>query len=148
MVVARLYEQFRCLLKMDNGFSKYLFSNMGVEQRCPLLPTLFYLCMDKVEEIINKTTKQEWLDGSELMWDLTFILVYTNDVELFSYNVDVMQHKVYWEHQINGLIFHVHKTKIMAIKAIQLINCSTKYKGKPIMWCNVSNILVLCPIHK
>ena len=32
VVVARLYEQVECQLKMDSGFSKHFLSNMGVSK--------------------------------------------------------------------------------------------------------------------
>ena len=35
----------------------------GVKQGCPLAPTLFAMCIDKWEEIVNKVAKEEWLDG-------------------------------------------------------------------------------------
>ena len=38
-IVAWLYEQARCQLGMDSGFSKYFLSNMGVKQD----PTLYGL---------------------------------------------------------------------------------------------------------
>ena len=52
VVVARLYEQVKCQLKMDSRFSKHFLSNvMGVKQGCPLSPTLFGLCIDKLEVV-------------------------------------------------------------------------------------------------
>ena len=62
-VVARPYEQVKCQLKMDSGFSKYFLSNMGVKQGCPLSPTLFGLCIDKLEEVVNKVAREEGLNA-------------------------------------------------------------------------------------
>ena len=59
VVVARLYEQVKCELKMDDGFSKYFLSYMGAKQRCPLSPTLFGLCIDKLEEVMNKLQEKK-----------------------------------------------------------------------------------------
>ena len=57
--VARFYEQVRCQLKMDSGFSTYFLRNMWVKQGCPLSPAHFGLGIDKLEEIVNKDAKEE-----------------------------------------------------------------------------------------
>ena len=62
VVVACLYEQFKRQLKMDSGFSKHFLNNMGVKQGCPLSPTLFSLCIDKLE-VVNKVTREEGLNA-------------------------------------------------------------------------------------
>ena len=58
-VVTCLHEQVKCQLKMDSGFSKNFLSNMGVKQGCPLSPTLFGLCIDKLEEVVNKVAREK-----------------------------------------------------------------------------------------
>ena len=63
VVIARLYEHVKCQLKMDSGFSKHFLSNMGVKQGCPLSPTLFSLCIDKLEEMVNKVAREEGLNA-------------------------------------------------------------------------------------
>ena len=45
--------------------------------------SLFGLCIDKLEEIVNTIVKEEGLDGPNLVQDLIFILPYVNDVVLF-----------------------------------------------------------------
>ena len=49
VVIAWLYEKFRCQLKNENGFLWHFLSNMGVKQGCPLSSTLFGLCIDKLK---------------------------------------------------------------------------------------------------
>ena len=51
VAIAQLYEQVRCQLKIENGFLEHFLSNMGVKQGCLLSPTLFGLCIDKLEEV-------------------------------------------------------------------------------------------------
>ena len=99
---------------MDNGFSKYFLSNMGVKQEHPLSPTLFGLCIDELEERKNKVVKKEGLGGPKLMHELIFILMYAEDVALFSYNLDDMQHLLDVLDtfcQISGLTINVDKNK-------------------------------------
>ena len=66
VAIARLYEQVRCRLKTDNDFSEHFFSNMGVNQGCPLSP-IFGLCIDKLEEVVNRVAIEEGLDAPKLM---------------------------------------------------------------------------------
>ena len=68
-VVIESYEQVMCELKMDIGFSKYFLSNMGTKKWCPLPPTLFGLCIDKLNKIVNKGAKQEGLDALNVIRD-------------------------------------------------------------------------------
>ena len=76
---------------MDSGFSRQFLSNMGVKQRCPLSPTLFGLCIDKLEEVVNKAAREEGLNGPNLMRHVILLLLYAVDVVLFTYDVDTMQ---------------------------------------------------------
>ena len=48
-----------CRLKGSTGLSQAFESNMGVKQGCPLSPTLFGLCIDKLKEVLLKATLEE-----------------------------------------------------------------------------------------
>ena len=65
--VTQLYEQARCQRKMDSGFSKYLFNNVGIKRWCHI----FCLCIDKLEETKNSSMKEEkkkdWMVGNSYM---------------------------------------------------------------------------------
>jgi hypothetical protein len=134
--IARLYEEVRCQLKIDYGFSDYFLSNMGVKQGCPLSPTLFGLCIDKLEKLINKVAKEEKLDGPKLMHQFILLLLYADDVVLFSYEIESMQRllgvlETFCE--CSGLTVNVEKTKMMVVRTIQPQQYPTLiYKGEPI----------------
>ena len=64
---------------------------MGVKQGCPLSPTLFGLCIDKLEEVVNRVAREEGLDAPKLMQQVILLLLYADDVVIFSYDVDGMQ---------------------------------------------------------
>ena len=74
-VVAQLYEQVRCQLKIENGFLEHFLSNMGVKQGCPLSPTLFGLCIDKLEAVVNRVGREEGLNAPILMQHVTLLLL-------------------------------------------------------------------------
>ena len=65
---------------------------MGVKQGCPLSPILFGLCIDKLVEVVNKVAREEGLNAPKLMQNFILLLLYADDVALFSYDVDSMQY--------------------------------------------------------
>ena len=73
-----LYEQIWCRLKMDNGFSKYLFWNMRVNQGCQ--SSLCTLCR---RNSMKGYKKKDKLDGPKHMEELIIVPLYLNDVVLF-----------------------------------------------------------------
>ena len=88
-----IYEQVRCQLKIENGFSEHFLSNMKVQQGYPLSSTLFGLCVDKLENLVNRVTR-EGLDVPKLMTEVILLCLYADDDELFSYNLQVMHRLV------------------------------------------------------
>ena len=71
------------------------------------------LCIDKLEEIVNKVAKEYGLDWPKLMYKLIFVLLF---------NVDDMQHLLDVADtfcKISGLTINVDQTKMMAIKTMQ-----------------------------
>ena len=57
-----------------------------------LSPTLFGLCIDKLEEAVNRVTREEGLDAPKLIQQVILLLLYANDMIIFSYDVDGMHH--------------------------------------------------------
>ena len=66
VAIARLYEQVRSQLKIENGFSIYFLHNMGVKQGGPISPTFLGLCIDKLE-VVNRVAREKGLDAPKLM---------------------------------------------------------------------------------
>ena len=136
VAVARLYEEIRCQLETENGFSEYFLSNMVVKQGCSLSPTLFGLCIDKLEELVNRVAKEEKLDAPKLMHQVILLLLYADDVVLFSYDIESMQRllgvlETFCES--SGLTVNVEKTKMMVVRTKQPQQYPTlMYKGEPI----------------
>ena len=46
LAISPIYERVICCVCMSDVLSKFFNSNVGVKQGCPLLPTLFGLCID------------------------------------------------------------------------------------------------------
>ena len=65
---------------------------MGVRQGCPLSPILFSLCIDNLEEVVDRVAREEGLDAPKLMQQVILLLLYANDMIIFSYDVDGMHH--------------------------------------------------------
>ena len=64
---------------------------MGVKQIVPLSPTLFDLCTDKLEEVVNRVVREEWLDGPKLMQHVILLLLYVDNMVIFSNDFDGVQ---------------------------------------------------------
>ena len=112
-------EHVRCQLKIDIGFLKYFLSNMGVN-------TLFGLCIDKLEAIANKATKEERVDGPKRM-QLIFTLLYVDNVVLFSYIVDDMQSLIEWKRLV---------VSRSATRRIKVVKSESKCMKRQILKCN------------
>lgn len=57
--ISRIYEKVLCRLKQSHGMSSTFQSNMGVKQGCPLSPTLFGICIDRLEEMIAERVSMD-----------------------------------------------------------------------------------------
>ena len=88
---------------LDTNYNKSMDSQnpflrrMGVKQIVPLSPTLFDLCTDKLEEVVNRVVREEWLDGPKLMQHLILLLL-PYDAILCSYDVDVFLSSLFFFH--------------------------------------------------
>ena len=51
-IVARLYEQVSCQLKMDNGFLKYLFEQRGGQARVPTLIEFLVYALKNLKNLL------------------------------------------------------------------------------------------------
>ena len=85
MGVYRIYQRVICCLKGRNGLSKTFESNMGVKQGCPLSPTLFGLCIDKLEETLLKVMHEERIRSPHIGMYVILLLLYVNDMVFFTH---------------------------------------------------------------
>ena len=60
---------------------------------------MFGLCIDKLQEIVNKVQKKKDLIARNSCMSL-FHITNVDDVVLFSYALDDMQHLMYWTHSV------------------------------------------------
>ena len=87
---------------MNNGFSKYWLRNMWVKQGCVLSPAPSSLCTDKLEEIVNNTSKGEGLDDPKLIEEIIIIPLNLNDVLLFLDTTKAIQRRHYTTFRYKG----------------------------------------------
>ncbi|MCO5600466.1 hypothetical protein L7F22_054579 [Adiantum nelumboides] len=113
-------------------------STMGVKQGCPLSPILFGLCIDQLEEIVQKYVGEE--EDRLTIGALTvLILMYADDVVLLANSVKTLQKlmNVLQEFcNVSGLAVNVAKTKAMVIK-------THKNRDQPIITYNGQEIEIV-----
>ena len=78
--VHKLYEKVHAKIRTSEGMPECFGSNIGVNQGCPLYPTLFYLYIDKLEAWLRKTDGE----GVHLAGYVVKLLLYANDLILIS----------------------------------------------------------------
>ena len=72
----------------------------------------------KLEKVMNRVAREEGLDTPKLMQQVILLLLFANDVVIFSYNVDGMQcllRTLEAFFQSSGLIINVDETKMMTM---------------------------------
>ena len=116
LVLYRIYERVLCHLKGRDGMSQVFDSNMGVKQECPLSPTLFGLCIDKLEEILHMIMEEGGAKHPQIGTFVIVLLLYADDVVFFTYTVERMQEFMGILEcfcKDSGLTVNVPKTKMM-----------------------------------
>lgn len=64
---------------------------MGVKQGCPLSPTLFGLCIDKLEETLLTIMHEEGISSPHIGMYVILLLLYADDVVFFTHTEERMQ---------------------------------------------------------
>ena len=80
------------------------------------------LCIDKLEEVVNKVAREEGLNVPKLLQNVILLLLYADDVVLFSYDVDSMQRLLGVLEEFcysSALTMNVEKIKMMTLQTIQ-----------------------------
>ena len=80
--ISQIYEMVICCVCMGDRLSNFFNSTIGVEQGCPLSPTLFGLCNDELEEIVAKFVKEEGVDEVVIGNIFIMLLIFANEVLL------------------------------------------------------------------
>ena len=72
-IIKTLYENSKCVVKVNNSLTDWFFIKTGICQGCILSPLLFGITIDWVMErsMENKTTEIKWLNNTTLE-DLDF----------------------------------------------------------------------------
>ena len=133
--VARLYNQVICQIRMGDQVSEPLSSDIRVKQGCPLSPTLFGLCIDRLEQMVQEYALQEGIKEVLIGNAVIMLLLYADDVVLFTHTLEDAQKmmevlKAFCAH--SSLIVNEQKTKIMLAKTLRTDQPLIVYNGKSI----------------
>ena len=69
---------------MGDDFIFFFSSTIVVKQRHPLTPTIFGLCIDELEQMIFKFSKEEGIEEVIIKNLVIMLLLYADDVVLFA----------------------------------------------------------------
>ena len=73
-----------------------------------------WFMIDKLEEVVNRVAREEGLDAPKLMQQVILFLLYVDDMVIFSYDVDSMQHLL-GAFEAFGCNLNGDKTKMMVV---------------------------------
>jgi hypothetical protein len=136
--VAGIYEKVRCTVHMNKQHSRFFSNDIGVKQGCPLSPTLFGLCIDELDEMIQRYAANKGIDSPKIAQVTILLLMYADDVVILSRTEDeANQMMIQLQNlcELSGLTVNIDKTKAMLNKMrgrVEKIQPRITYQGKPI----------------
>ena len=119
LAISRIYEKVICCVCMRYRLSNFFNSTIGVKQGCPLLPTLFGLCIDELEEMVTKFAQEECVEEVVIRDVVITLLLYADDVVFFANTLGNAQKLMKSLEKIcvhRKLCVNSSKTKIMLVK--------------------------------
>ena len=129
IVVIRLYETINAKIKTNEGWSKDIKCNLGVNKGCPLSPTLFCIYINKLEECLEFAGCK----GTKLAGVLITLLLYADDIVLLAKSHDDLDKKLQILHDYYskmGMTINSDKTKVMIIKSKKNTHGSFVYNNQ------------------
>ena len=135
LAISRIYEKIICCVRMNDTLSDFFNSTIGVKQGCPLLPTLFGLCIEELEEMISNFGNV-----------FTMLLLYANDVMPFVNTLGDAQKPL---KSLENCCMHtklsvnISKTKIMVVKRQKSNKPCIIYNNEPLKCVESFKYLVL-----
>ena len=112
-IIQSIYANVKSCIKnaKDLSYSDYFDVTLGVKQGEPLSPLLFILFINDIKDCINI----DKLTESDLQLLSIFMLLFADDIALFTTNPETLQNQLNQVHQYSckwGLKINVNKTKI------------------------------------
>ena len=87
-----MYKQDKACVITSEGPTELFECNIGVKQGCPANPLLFSLYLDELETLLEDAS--EHIDCPRLAQLLIAILIFADDIALFSYSPRGLQHQL------------------------------------------------------
>jgi hypothetical protein len=115
-IVVRLYENVIANFRSIEGWSEEINYNIGVNQRCPLFPTLFCIYIDKLEACLEVAG----CVGPTLSSIVIILFFYADDIVLMERNpYDLNKHLGILKDLCSStrMIVDTDKTKVMIINS-------------------------------
>ena len=113
-----MYKQDEACVLTSEGPTEMFECNIGVKQGCPASPLLFSLYLDELETLLEDASEN--IDCPRLAQLLIAILMFADDIALFSYFPRGLQHQLNILQEFctaRGLKVNVLKTKTMVFES-------------------------------
>ena len=128
-----MYKQDKACVLTSEGPTEMFECNIGVKQGCPASPLLFSLYLDELETLLEDAS--EHIDCPRLAQLLIAILMFADDIALFSYSPRGLQHQLNILQEFctaRGLKVNVLKTKTMVFESRRTHTPPFTYAGAAI----------------
>ena len=140
-----IYDKDEACVLTGEGLSDSFRCTTGVKQGCPASPLLFGLYIDEIEALLKEA--KDDIDAPMLLQTLVAILLFADDIALFSYSAQGLQAQLDILQKfccMRGLTVNVAKTKVIVFESRRSQSPTFTYDGEEVERVEEFKYLGIC----